>query len=273
MKKMKLTAFLLAALMAASMLAGCGNDQEVSSDESSESSIALESDSSSEDSSAESGLESSETAENSQDAESSQNESAEPAEESSAPESSAETSKPSSSNTSSSKPASKPTSKPSSSGSSSKPSAESSTQTPPPAQSVDTSDTTPEGAEVSLSSIIDGLYAGIPEEDMPMVMNTTLSSENSEYYVGVPFSSYTEGVASDSAIGSIAHSICLLRAADADQAAALAKEVKEKANPRKWVCVEAEKVIVKQKGDLVLLIMTSADKADTISANFDNLDV
>lgn len=269
MKKMRITAFLLAAFMTASILASCGANEETSS----ESSVVSELDTSSEESSAE--LESSEATESSEDAESSQGESAEPTEESSAPESSVEVSKPTSSNTSSSKPASKPTSKPSTGGNtaSSQAPTESSTQSPPPGQSVDTSDTTPEGAEMSLSSIMDSLYEGISEENMPMVMNTTLSSENSEYYVGVPSSSYTEGLASDSAIGSIAHSVCLLRAADADKAAALAKDVKEKANPRKWVCVEAEKVIVKQKGDLVLLIMTSADKADTISANFDNLSV
>ncbi len=269
MKKMKLTAILLAALVAASMLASCGNDQNGSSDESSETSITSELDTSSEESSEESELESSEETESSAETESSQSESAEPAEESSAPESSAGTSKPT---TNSSTSSSKPSSKPTSSGNSTS-STESSVQTPPPGQSVDTNDTTPEGAEVSLSSIMDDLYKGIPEENMPMVMNTTLSSENSEYYVGVPFSSYTEGLASDSAIGSIAHSVCLLRAADSDAAALLAKSVKEKANPRKWVCVEAEKVIVKQKGDLVLLIMTSADKADKISSNFDNLSV
>ena len=32
-------------------------------------------------------------------------------------------------------------------------------------------------------------------------------------------------------------------------------------------------MIVKQKGDLVLLIMASSDNADIISANFDALDI
>lgn len=263
MKKMKWTALLLAALMAASMLASCGNDQNNSSDESSETSITSELDTSSEESSEESEMESS------AETESSQTESAEPAEDSSTTEPSTGTSKPTTNNPTSS---SKPSSKPTSSGSNTS-STENSAQTPPPGQSVDTNDTTPEGAEVSLSSIIQKLYEGIPEADMPMVMDVTLSAENSEYYVGVPYSSYKEGLASDAAIGSIAHSVCLLRAADADKAASLAKSVKEKANPRKWVCVEAEKVIVKQKGNLVLLIMTSADKADKISTNFDNLSV
>ena len=108
---------------------------------------------------------------------------------------------------------------------------------------------------------------------MPMVMEIALTAENSEYYVGVPSSSYTEGLASDSAIGSIAHSVCLLRAKDADAAAALANDVEAKANPAKWICVTAEKMIVKQKGDLVLLIMASSSNADIISANFDNLSV
>ncbi len=280
MKAMKIPALLLAAILAASALASCGGSGEPSSEISEESSVSsgLTEESSAE-SSEESSEESSAEAEESSE-ESSQSESAEPSEDSApaessqtAPESSA-SSKPASKPAGGSASSSKPASQPSGGSSSSQPPAEeSSTQAPPPAQSVNTDDTTPDGAEASLETLIDQLYEGIAEENMPMVMNITLSAENSEYYVGVPFSSYTEGLASDSAIGSIAHSVCLLRASDADAAASLAKEVEANANPAKWICVTAEKMIVKQKGDLVLLIMASSDNADIISANFDALDI
>lgn len=130
-----------------------------------------------------------------------------------------------------------------------------------------------EPEESPLAPLMAQLYAGMKEEDLPMRLETVLTEENSEYYTGVPFSSYREGLASDAAIGSIAHSVCLLRASDADAAASLAKEVEANANPAKWICVTAEKMIVKQKGDLVLLIMASSDNADIISANFDALDI
>jgi len=47
--------------------------------------------------------------------------------------------------------------------------------------------------------------------------------------------------------------------------------VEANADPRKWVCVEAEKKIVRQSGDVVILIMTSADLADRLDANFQAL--
>ena len=58
----------------------------------------------------------------------------------------------------------------------------------------------------------------------------------------------------------------------------LKTKIKESVDPRKWICVEASNVIVKSKGDLVILIMadtemTSAGEAiaPKLEANFDNL--
>ena len=45
---------------------------------------------------------------------------------------------------------------------------------------------------------------------------------------------------------------------------------RSKADPRKWICVEAEKLYVLNKGDLVVLIMSN-ELADTIKTNFENL--
>ncbi|HIQ58921.1 MAG TPA: hypothetical protein IAB22_05675 [Candidatus Merdivicinus intestinavium] len=129
-----------------------------------------------------------------------------------------------------------------------------------------------EPEESPLAPLMAQLYAGMKEEDLPMRLETVLTEENSEYYTGVPFSSYREGLASDAAIGSIAHSVCLLRAEDEEAAKSLADEVEKSADPRKWVCVEAETKLVRQKGDLVVLIMTDASQAEQISANFDALE-
>ena len=48
------------------------------------------------------------------------------------------------------------------------------------------------------------------------------------------------------------------------------KEIKEKANPRKWICVEAENTYVVSKGDLVVLIMSN-ELAPKIKENFEKL--
>ncbi len=127
------------------------------------------------------------------------------------------------------------------------------------------------GAETSsdLETLVDSLYDGIPEDELPAIMKTPLTEENAEYMAGVPAGDFAEGIAADAAINAIAHSVVLLRANSADDAPALAEKVEANANPNKWICVGAEKVIVKTSGEYVLLIMSSATLADQIAANFD----
>lgn len=120
--------------------------------------------------------------------------------------------------------------------------------------------------EGSLEDILTKVYDGI--SDMPMTMNQELTEDNSEYCVGVARSEYKEGLASDAAINAIAFSVCLMRAESADAAKTLAEQVEEKADPRKWVCVEAESKIVDRIGDVVILIMADKTLADQLSTNF-----
>ena len=124
----------------------------------------------------------------------------------------------------------------------------------------------------TLEEIMEKLYEGIDENNMPMVANTELTADNAESFVGVPASAFKEGLSSDAMINAVAHSVCLLRAEDAAAAEELAKAVEENADPRKWICVEAEKKVVEQRGDLVLLVMSGTDLADQIVANFQALE-
>lgn len=128
--------------------------------------------------------------------------------------------------------------------------------------------------EGTLSEIMDRLYEGVAEEDMPMMVQTTeIPKESIANYLGEGTESIDmkEAAVSESMVGSIAHSIVLVRMnenADIESTKAL---IKEKANPRKWICVEAEQVYVESKGDLVVLIMTNSKMADTIKTNFEAL--
>lgn len=124
------------------------------------------------------------------------------------------------------------------------------------------------------SEIVDKIYAGAPEDlEYPMMLTTSeLTEDNSVYMTGVERSEYKEGAVSESMVGSIAYSMVVLRANDAEGAQALADSVKEKVDPRKWICVEAEKKVVEQRGDLVLLVMSGTDLADQIVANFQALE-
>lgn len=122
--------------------------------------------------------------------------------------------------------------------------------------------------EGTLEEIMEKLYEGIPEDQLPMLANTPITEENAEYMVGVTADNFKEGLSSDAMISAVAHSVCLLRAESAEAAEELAKQVEEKADPRKWICVEAEEKIVDRIGDVVVLIMASSENAEAIDANF-----
>lgn len=131
---------------------------------------------------------------------------------------------------------------------------------------VDTSD---------LTSLMDALFSGIAEDQMPMLMPqedgskyAPITEENSEYNTGVALSAYKEGICAEAAISAQAHSVCLLKANSADEAAQLAEDVAANANPNKWICVGAERTIVAYSGDTVLLAMSFNDLAQTVLDNF-----
>lgn len=129
-----------------------------------------------------------------------------------------------------------------------------------------------EKVEGSLEELMTKVYENIPEEERPMMLtNIEITRETSGGYLGTSDIDFVEALASEPAIGSIAHSVVLLRVkADAD-IEEIKKQIEDNVNPRKWICVEAEKVVVKSKGDLIILIMSSNDTVETIEASFDNL--
>lgn len=126
-----------------------------------------------------------------------------------------------------------------------------------------------------LEDLMTELYNGISEEELPMMLqNTELTEENIENYIGTKDIKWSEAIVSESMVGSIAHSVVLIRMSEnaSEKDIEEAKEIiKEKANPNKWICVTAEKVEVISNGDLILLVMTDESKATTISENFSKI--
>ena len=126
--------------------------------------------------------------------------------------------------------------------------------------------------EGSLEDIMTSLYAGISEDNLPMgLSNMEVNSENVESFIGTANVKYTEALANESMVGAIAHSVVLVRLEDSQDPAAAVETIKAKVNPRKWICVEASNVVVKNKGNLVVLIMSNEELAPKLEANFDNL--
>jgi hypothetical protein len=128
--------------------------------------------------------------------------------------------------------------------------------------------------EGTLEEIMDKVYANVNEDDLPMMLtNTIIDESNVENYIGTTNVYFSEAIVSESAVGSIAHSVVLLRIADDEVAniETFKKEIKENANPRKWICVEAEDVIVNSKGNLIILIMSTKEKSKLINDAFESL--
>jgi len=124
----------------------------------------------------------------------------------------------------------------------------------------------------TLEELMTKLYADIPKENLPMMLgNIELNSENVESFIGTKDVSFKEAMANESMTGSIAHSVVLLRLNNASEADATVQKIKLNANPRKWICVEASNVIVKGKGDLVILIMSNSVLAPELESNFNKL--
>lgn len=122
------------------------------------------------------------------------------------------------------------------------------------------------GADMSVLEILQQIMSKVELEiDTDTVL---LDSENFEYFAYTPYKEGYEAACNEAMINAIAHSVVLVRVPDGEDAAAVAEDIKANANPRKWVCVEAEKCEVIQNGNLVLLVMTSVDRADAVINSF-----
>lgn len=128
--------------------------------------------------------------------------------------------------------------------------------------------------EGKLEDLMAKVYNGIGEDQLPMALeNQELTEENIEYFIGTKDIKWEEAMVSESLTGSIAHSVVLIRMKDDATNKDIEdakKEIKEKADPRKWICVEAEKVYVESKGNLIILIMSN-ELADNLKTNFEKL--
>ena len=130
-----------------------------------------------------------------------------------------------------------------------------------------------ENVEGTLEEIMTKVYANLSEDEKPMgLTNIPVDKDNVEGFLGTADIEFEEALASEPMVSSIAHSVVLVRVKeDADIEATMTK-IKENVNPRKWLCVgvEEDQVIVKNKGNLIILIMV-ADNSDKLESGFDSL--
>lgn len=125
--------------------------------------------------------------------------------------------------------------------------------------------------EGNLSDLMAKIYKDIPEDKLPMYLeNREVTKENVESYLGTKDIEFKEALASESMVGSVAYSVVLVRAKEGADIEKLKKQIKENVDPRKWICVGVENVIVENIGDLVIVIL-SDDLGSQIQKGFENL--
>lgn len=135
--------------------------------------------------------------------------------------------------------------------------------------------------EGNLSDLMDKVYSevyiDVAEDERPYLETfdaLEVAPDNLEYYIGTTDIEYEEIYVTEPAMSSIAHSTVLIRMKDGADIEAAKTKIKDNVNPRKWLCVEVpeDEVIVKNKGNLIILIMVANETdRNRIEAGFDNL--
>lgn len=111
--------------------------------------------------------------------------------------------------------------------------------------------------ETVLNSIIEKQPMQFPTMVMPLDLTDVFAIEA---YTGLKSADgIVEGAFCEAMMGSQAFSLVLVKVADPANAEAVAKAMQEGINPRKWICVEADDLMVVATGDLVLLAMMDSE--------------
>lgn len=122
-----------------------------------------------------------------------------------------------------------------------------------------------------LVALVDKIYEGQGELYSSLMTQTLDVTDNDmvSYNTGLATGENFEYlVISEPMIMSQAYSLVLGKVKDGVDANAVAKEMSEKIDTRKWICVSAEKLYATSSGDVVFLIMTNEEMATPIYEKF-----
>ena len=125
----------------------------------------------------------------------------------------------------------------------------------------ETGDSTVAEPDSELSALVDSIYT---EYEVPIMTMTTAVDVNDSTWLK-PYTGLDDGsqldavVVSESAIGgSQAYSLVLVRVADGVDAAQVADQMAAGIDPRKWVCVAADDIMVGSAGNIAMLVMVDS---------------
>ena len=119
-----------------------------------------------------------------------------------------------------------------------------------------------------MQNMINTIYEGV-EAELPPTLNTQVVDISNldilKSYTGLSLNENIDAVVvSEPMIGSQAYSLVLVKVKDGQDANAIAKEMSENIDTRKWICVEAEKLYATSQDNLAVLIMASDEWATPV---------
>ena len=124
-----------------------------------------------------------------------------------------------------------------------------------------------------LSEVMDSLYENAElsqdfRDSLADYDSGEIPSESAEYLIGTTDVAYDESFYSMPLMNVVPYQCILLRLPEATDMETAKQTLVDHADPRKWVCVEAESVIVENVGDVVLFVMADSQTANALQTAF-----
>lgn len=128
-------------------------------------------------------------------------------------------------------------------------------------------DNSGEGTTVTMETLINKLVETANLElRMPFTM--AIEADRSSEYIGLSkedFEKYvTDSAVLESMISPSNYSLCLIKINDTSKAEEIKKSIFDNCNPRKWICMGAEYVMVTDCGDCIMLAMAEKDTCTSL---------
>ena len=125
-----------------------------------------------------------------------------------------------------------------------------------------------------LEALVDQIYDGVSIE-MPSVMTQRIDINDADAvksFTGLDNSENIEyAVVSEPMMSSQAYSLVLVKTKEGTDSNEMAKLINENVDERKWICVSAEKIYTTTSGNVICLVMTNENTANTIFESFKTL--
>ncbi len=125
-----------------------------------------------------------------------------------------------------------------------------------------------------LKELANKIYEG-KEESLPSLYTEEIDISDSatlSMYTGLKDNSNIEfALASEPMMTSVAYSMVLLKVKDDADTNKIAKDICDNVDERKWICVSAEKIYTTSSGNVVILVMSNEETANTIYSSFKDI--